>query len=228
MIARDAVLCFTMIPVKPICLSLLLATTLVMNAREMGGGGFSGGGFGRGEFRDPAPRFNDVDDDNVDLQREGRDQFEVQSGDRSANVDVHPNGNDTANVNVHTSTGHDYTATVAGPDGYRNGYIWQNGSYVAVSCPVFMPYAAPFGPWMGWSVVTQPVYLEYPCYATYPLETAVQIALRQLGLYNGPIDGLPVSCRSAIETYQSQNGLSVTGTINPELLTALGIQANKG
>lgn len=226
MIARHAVLCFTMIPVKPISLSLLLATTLVLNAREMGGGGFSGGGFGREEFRDPAPRFND--DENVDFLREGRDQFEVQSGDRSANVHVHPNGNDTANVNVHTSTGHDYTATVAGPDGYRNGYIWQNGSYVAVSCPVFMPYAAPFGPWMGWSVVTQPVYLEYPCYATYPLETAVQIALRQLGLYNGPIDGLPVGCRSAIETYQSQNGLSVTGTINPELLTALGIQANKG
>jgi peptidoglycan hydrolase-like protein with peptidoglycan-binding domain len=74
--------------------------------------------------------------------------------------------------------------------------------------------------------VTQPVYLDYPVYPTYPVETAVQVALQQIGLYSGPIDGRVSSCRGAIETYQQQNALTVTGTINPELLKALGIQAN--
>ena len=48
-----------------------------------------------------------------------------------------------------------------------------------------------------------------------------------LWFYNGPINGQVSSCRGAIEAYQQQNGLAVTGTINPELLQALGIQANR-
>jgi peptidoglycan hydrolase-like protein with peptidoglycan-binding domain len=114
---------------------------------------------------------------------------------------------------------------VAGPDGYRNGYIWQNGAYVAVNCDPFVPYAAPFGAWAGWNIVTQPDYVQYPVYATYPVETAVEVALQKLGLYTGPIDGNAASCAGAIEQYQMQNGMPVTGTITPELLTALGIQA---
>ena len=173
------------------------------------------------------PRFNDEDREDVNFQREGRDDFEVQDDKGSANVRVHPDGDGVANVNVHTSNGKNYNTNVVGPDGYRRGYIYQNGGYVAVNCDPFVPYFAPFGPWVGWSVVTQPVYLDYPVYATYPVETAVQIALQQVGLYNGPIDGQVSSCRGAIEAYQQQNGLAVTGTINPELLQALGIQANR-
>lgn len=196
---------------------LIVVATHQLHARGGGGG-----------FREEAPRFNDEQRDDVNVQREGNDDFRVEDDNGSANVRLRPDGYDEANVNVHTSNGKDYDANVAGPDGFRSGYIWRNGGYVEVDCDPYVPYAAPFGPWAGWSVVTQPVYLDYPVYATYPVETAVQVALQQLGLYGGPVNGQISSCRSAIEAYQQQNGLEVTGTINPALLQALGIQANQG
>ena len=214
---------------NPILTTLLLVdATTQLHARGGGVGGFSegfrGGGFGNG-FREEEPRFNDEDRDDVNIQREGSDDFRVEDQNGSANVRARPDGYDEANVNVRTANGKDYDTNVVGPDGYRKGYIWQNGGYVSVTCDPFFPYYAPFGPWAGWSVVTQPVYLDYPVYPTYPVETAVQVALQQIGLYNGPINGQVSSCRGAIEAYQQQNGLTVTGTINPELLKALGIQA---
>lgn len=213
---------------RPLLIAVLLnAATSQLQARGGGGGfggGFHEGGFGGG-FREEAPRFNDEDRNDVNIQREGNDDFRVEDQNGSANIRDRPDGYDEANVNIHTSNGKNYDTNVVGPEGYRNGYIWQNGGYVSVSCEPFFPYFAPFGPWAGWSVVTQPAYLDYPVYATFPVETAVQVALQQIGLYNGPIDGQVSSCRGAIEAYQQQNGLVVTGTINPELLRALGIQA---
>jgi hypothetical protein len=152
----------------------------------------------------------------------------MDGADGAADVNVRPEGDDTANVNVRTADGRDYDATAAGPDGYRAGYVWQNGEYVAVNCDPWVPYAAPFGVWAGWNIVTQPDYVQYPVYASYPVETAVEVALQKLGLYAGPIDGNAASCAGAIEQYQMQNGMPVTGTISPELLTALGIQATFG
>jgi len=221
----------------------LLVTTTVLFARG-GGGGFHGGmggeGFREGGMEEEAPRMDanmDVsregDDVNIDrdgndtnIDRTGEDNLRVSDDNGSADVNVRPEGDDTANVNVRTADGQDYDTTVAGPDGYRAGYVYQNGDYVAVNCDPFVPYAAPFGAWAGWNIVTQPEYVQYPVYATYPVETAVEIALQKLGLYTGPIDGNAASAAGAIEQYQMQNGLPVTGTISPELLTALGIQAS--
>ena len=166
-------------------------------------------------LRDDAPRL-DEDDDN----------YRVTDSNGSADVNVRPEGDDTANVNVRTADGQDYDATVTGPEGFRAGYVWRNGDYVAVNCDPWVPYAVPFGAWAGWSIVTQPDFVQYPVYSTYPVETAVEVALQKLGLYNGPIDGLAASCAGAIEQYQMQNSTPVTGTISPELLTALGIQAS--
>jgi hypothetical protein len=218
-----------MIKILPLLAAgLCFAIPQQLEARGGGGGGegFHGGGgeFGGGEFRDesrPEENFGD----NVQVDRTGQDSFRVEGSDESANVNVHRDGDDTANVNVHTSDGKDYDATVEGPEGYRAGYIWQGGGYVSVNCDPFVPYAAPFGFWAGWTVVTQPEFVQYPVYASYPVQTAVQVALQKLGLYNGPINGNATSCAGAIEQYQMQNSMPVTGTISPELLTALGIQA---
>lgn len=128
-------------------------------------------------------------------------------------------------ASVRTINGRDYDAAVVGPDGFRAGYVWRDGGYVAVDCAPGAAYLAPYGAFAGWSVVTQPEYVNYPVYATYPVETAVEIALQKLGLYTGDIDGLAASSAAAIEQYQTQNGMAVTGTITPELLTALGVQA---
>ena len=193
----------------------LLVTTSFVFARGGGGGGFREGGVDDAGFRDEAPR---VDEDN--------DNYRVSDSNGSADVNVRPEGDDTANVNVRTADGQDYDATVTGPEGFRAGYVWRNGDYVAVNCDPWVPYAVPFGTWAGWSIVTQPDFVQYPVYSTYPVETAVEVALQKLGLYNGPIDGLAASCAGAIEQYQMQNSTPVTGTISPDLLTALGIQAS--
>ena len=231
-------------------LPLLLTATFLLSGHDLlargGGGGFHGGGdFGGGEFRgegefrddavnddafrQEAPRVDaDADpalrDGDANIERTGDDSYRINDDGDSATV--RPDGDGMDNVNVRTADGKDYDANVAGPDGYRAGYVWQNGDYVAVNCDPFVPYAAPFGVWAGWNIVTQPEYVQYPVYATYPVETAVEVALQKLGLYTGPIDGNATSCAGAIEQYQMQNGMPVTGTITPELLTALGIQAS--
>ena len=228
-------------------LVLAVTTTLVFSRGGGEGGGFRGGDdFGGGEFRgdgelrddtmnddafrQQAPRVDqDVDPalrDNANIQRTGDDSYRINDGGDSATVRT--DGDGAANVNVRTVNGADYDAAVVGPDGFRNGYVWRNGAYVSVNCDPWVPYAAPFGAWAGWSVVTQPDYVQYPVYSTYPVETAVEVALQKLGLYSGPIDGLAASCAGAIEQYQMHNSMPVTGTITPELLTALGIQASFG
>lgn len=210
----------------------LLACVLVFSSYHSlfargGGGGFHGGGgnFGGGFREEEQPRDNFGNDLQVD--RTSQDNFRVDDSKGSADVRVHPEGDDTANVNVRAADGRDYDTTVAGPEGYRSGYIWRDGGYVAVDCNPFIPYAAPFGLWAGWSVVTQPEYLQYPVYTSYPVQTAVQLALQKLGLYTGSIDGNAASCAGAIEQYQMQNSMPVTGQISPELLTALGIPASQ-
>jgi hypothetical protein len=218
-----------------------------------GGGGFHGGGMGEEGFRmnegegfrpegfedsgEDAFRSDNFDGvrDNFDGEGEGfrpeNSGFDAGYADREddqvrAEAAAGPDGA-AANVNVRTPGGRDYDASIAGPDGYRNGYVWRDGNYVSVNCDPYVPYAAPFGPWEGWSVVTQPEYINYPVYATYPVETAVQVALQNMGLYSGPIDGNAQSCEQAIAEYQQQNGLDPTGTITPQLLQTLGIQATE-
>ncbi len=198
------------------CLTLLLPASLLAR----GGGGFREGGFEGGGIREDGFR-----DDNVQVDRQGFDranvQVEGQDG-RSADAEITPRGEA---VRVNTADGRTYDAAVVGPEGLRSGYIYRNGAYEAVNLNPWVPYAAPFGAFAGWTVVTQPEYVQYPVYATYPIETAVEIALQKLGLYTGPIDGLATSCAGAVEQYQMQNGMPVTGAIGPDLLKALGIQA---
>jgi hypothetical protein len=198
---------------------LALATTSLLHARE--------GGFREERVEDPRARDPAFNEERVAAPRmdENDDFVREDPAIRPAETTVTRTGENTANVNIRTVNGRDYDATVVGPDGFRAGYIWRDGNYVAVDCTPLVPYFAPFGAFSGWSIVTQPAYIEYPVYATYPVETAVEIALQQLGLYDGPIDGLATSIAPAIEQYQSQNGLPVTGAISSDLLTALGIQA---
>ena len=190
-------------------------------ARGGGGGGFHGGmggeGFREGVVDDGAWRddVRPVDDNLVRDDADLRDDPAIRNDVDNAAVE------DRGAVEA---AGYDINR--AGPEGYRAGYVWRDDDYVAVSCDPFVPYAVPFGVWAGWNIVTQPEYVEYPVYATYPIETAVEVALQKLGLYSGPIDGNAASCAGAIEQYQTNNGMAVTGTISPELLTALGIQAN--
>ncbi|MBE2181149.1 MAG: hypothetical protein IAE97_11830 [Chthoniobacterales bacterium] len=213
-----------LLPAAALCLS-----TSLLLARG-GGGGFREGGFGEGGFREGPMEGERAFDPAVDADRVGEDRVvddgvRLDGDDRPVDASVTRTEDGAANVNVRTINGKDYDATVVGPDGFRAGYVWRDGGYVAVDCDPFVPYVAPFGAFAGWSIVTQPDYIQYPVYTTYPVETAVELALQKLGLYEGPIDGLAASCAGAIEQYQTQNNMDPTGTITPDLLTALGIQA---
>lgn len=202
-------------------LGLVLAMTVAVFARGGGGGGFHGG-MGGGEFRDAA-----VDDGAWrDEARPVEDNLGRDDAAWRDDPAVRNEAEDMADNDRRVVENTGYDTAVIGPEGYRAGYVWRNGDYVAVNCDPYVPYAAPFGAWAGWNIVTQPEYVNYPVYASYPIETAVEIALQKLGLYSGPIDGQAASCAGAIEQYQMNNGMAVTGTISPELLTALGIQAS--
>ena len=54
--------------------------------------------------------------------------------------------------------------------------------------------------------------------------TAAQTELRQLGYYNGPIDGLfGPTTRDAVAQYQMKKNLSVTGSLTSDTLQAMGL-----
>lgn len=218
--------------------------SLSNNTQARGGGGGGGGGFRGGDggygggIDEGGFRGDDVrEDEGVDyrgdtadgfgVDREGDGGVRVSDDQGEANVNVRGEGDGVDNVNVRTASGRDYDENVAGPEGYRAGYVWRDGGYVSANFEPWVPYVAPFGLWAGWNIVTQPDYVQYPVYASYPVETAVQVALQNLGIYAGPIDGNAASCTEAIREYQEQNNLTVTGTITTELLGALGIQASE-
>lgn len=57
------------------------------------------------------------------------------------------------------------------------------------------------------------------------MNAAVQSELRRRGYYRGPVDGrLGPASKSAISRYQSSRGLAVTGNVNNQTLSALGIR----
>jgi N-acetylmuramoyl-L-alanine amidase len=107
---------------------------------------------------------------------------------------------------------------------YRSGYVYTGGTYRAASISVNTLYVAPVGIYAGWNVFVKPTYVDYPAFATLPVEVAVQAELEDRGYYNGPIDGDvgPVT-EASVSQYQSANDLAVTGTINQALLVSLGI-----
>lgn len=57
------------------------------------------------------------------------------------------------------------------------------------------------------------------------LDYAVQDALRELGYYNGPLDGdIGPMSRLAIANFQADNGLEPSGIIDETLVSYLGIE----
>lgn len=71
------------------------------------------------------------------------------------------------------------------------------------------------------------VALHWLLQAFDPLTQQVQEALDAYGYYSGPIDGIvgPMT-HDALEHFQRDHGLSVTGTITPEVLDRVGIVPN--
>jgi len=130
---------------------------------------------------------------------------------------------DGATKQIDSTTTINRDGNADGFNGYRAGYVFNNGSYNPVALAVGAAYLAPMGAYAGWGVVTQPDYVQYPTYASYPVETAVEIALTQLGFFQGEIDGSADSVAYAIEAYQQKNNLPVTGQITSNLLAQLGI-----
>ncbi len=164
----------------------------------------------------------------VDREGDGQTTINATGFDgKSSSADINHYGDGVTTVSGTGPDGRSYDAAVVGPDGFRSGYIWRGGAYVPVDIQPLVNYEVPFGTFAGWNIVNQPTFIEYPCYATYPVETAVQVQLTSLGFYEGPIDGLLTSVAAAISSYQQANNLEVTGTISPSLLDALSIDVSQ-
>lgn len=164
----------------------------------------------------------------VDREGDGQTTINATGLDgKSGSADINRYGDGVTTVSGTGPDGRSDDAVVVGPDGFRSGYIWRGGAYVPVNIQPLMNYEVPFGTFAGWNIVNQQAFIQYPCYATYPVETAVQVQLAGLGFYEGPIDGLLSSATAAISSYQQANNLEVTGTISPNLLEALGIDVSQ-
>lgn len=226
-------------------------------SRGFEGGGRMGGGERTGEERTEFPRSDKDEfrgdysngninrDDSVDItgkdgksvdvnvtRDDGTANVNVSGPDgKSASASVEKEGDGFSKVQVQGPDGRTYDATyhseVVGPDGFRTGYVWRDGTYERVNIAPLVPYVAPFGTFAGWTIVTQPAFVEYPVYATYPVETAAQVQLTSLGFYEGPIDGLLSSVVAAIEACQQANNLEVTGQLTPSFLEVIDIEVSE-
>jgi Putative peptidoglycan binding domain len=107
--------------------------------------------------------------------------------------------------------------------------------FVSFGFPLWYPWYSPW--WDSW-YPPYPPYYGYPYDSSYSgggqefdyrywtnLAISVQSELAQRGYYQGKIDGVIGSeSRQAIRAFQAAQGLSVSGVIDPKLLSALGIK----
>ncbi len=128
------------------------------------------------------------------------------------------------------------------PDWDRRRAYYSNNHWWAYSGYDWIGLDAGFFPWDYYPYYTYDYYpYDYfvddstdvsPAYqgttsvapAPDPAVTAAQTKLTQLGYYSGPIDGLfGPTTRDTVARYQTKQDLSVTGSLTPDTLEALGL-----
>jgi hypothetical protein len=138
----------------------------------------------------------------------------------------HGGGHHGGHWGGHHHSGHGHWG---GSFGYRPYYGYSGYGY-----GYGYPYYYSGWPSLSFSYSSGPrYYSSYPAYRSYSsyrnvssLEAVVQQELRQQGYYRGAIDGdIGPASRAAIRSYQADNGLSVTGRIDSQLLRALGVRS---
>jgi len=103
------------------------------------------------------------------------------------------------------SSGHDW-------NWHHHHRFFFEGAWVIGDYPYFGDYPVEY------SIDTQPI---YPVSST---GVSVQQALADAGYYNGPIDGVVgPGTGAAIAAYQEDNGLPISGRIDDELMSSLGL-----
>lgn len=127
-------------------------------------------------------------------------------------------------VTVTGPNGNTATRVSAGFTGYRRGYVYRGGIYHSAPVTVNTLYVAPLGVYAGWKVLARPAYIACAPFATYPIEVAAQIELKNRGYYSGSIDGIiGKMTKSAIRQFQNDHRIAVTGALNKPTLVALKV-----
>lgn len=107
---------------------------------------------------------------------------------------------------------------------HHHHFRWFNGAWIIVD-PGFYAYGYPYG--YGYPYPDLSSYdtgYAYPEAVGESTVTGVQSQLAQQGYYSGSIDGIiGAETRAAIRRYQRDHGLSITGTITPDLISSLGL-----
>jgi hypothetical protein len=192
----------------PLAAAAALALAVSPLQAHPGGGGGGGGHFGGGG-------------------RGGGGHMSFHGGGGGGHASFHGGG---GHASFHGGGGH-----VA----FHGGVVHGGGRFVHRG-PAFRGRG--FGPGPFWGVGVWPYYGGYydygyapdgyyddsgPAYSAGSVDTtatAVQQALANDGYYTGPIDGIIGSgTTGAIAAYQRDHGLPVTGSINAQLLSSLGM-----
>ncbi len=201
----------------PAGLALLLAGATVSFSRPVAG---------RASVSAEGPRGGSYEASGARVGRFGTGSVSAE-GPRGASYDATVNRAGryrSTDVNATGVHGGSVSASSATWSGYRSGYVYRGGAYHSANVVVNKTYVAPVGVYAGWAVVVAPAFIVYPQFATYPVEVAVQVQLKQLGYYGGPVDGdIGPGTQKAIAKYQAAQGIAVTGTITQALVASLKI-----
>jgi hypothetical protein len=166
----------------------------------------------------------------------------ITQGSRPTNPSVAPTARGTTALNGRTDHIYQRQRATSHPDWDRRRAHYENNHWWAYNGDSWIGLDAGFYPWdyypyytydyypydyfIGDSTDVPPVYqgTTTTAPAPDPTVTAVQTQLSQQGYYGGPIDGLfGPTTRDAVARYQAQQNLTVTGSLTPDTLQALGL-----
>jgi len=161
---------------------------------------------------------------------------------RSANPSARATTVPQTGLNGRTDHIYERQADTSHPDWDRRRAHYENNHWWAYNGDNWIGLDTGFLPWDYYPYYTYDYYpYDYfigdsadvpPAYqgttttapAPDPTVTAVQTQLSQQGYYGGPVDGLfGPTTRDAVARYQAEQNLTVTGSLTPDTLQALGL-----
>ncbi|MEO6872802.1 MAG: peptidoglycan-binding protein [Chthoniobacterales bacterium] len=174
----------------------------------------------------PSNRFNAQNDRFRDRSRENNAHVNNNVAVQRARSNRHPRSNRPVDRNSYNNARHRWVHTRHDRGWWRSHYnttfLLFGGGYYYWDAGYWFP-AYGYDPYYNNYIYDEPIY-GYNNLAPGDVLENVQIALRDEGYYNGPIDGLiGPQTREALAAYQRDHGLIITEAVDEPTLAELGL-----